>query len=261
MTVTPVNFNDGAGYEQMMGRWSRLAGEAFLDWLEPAPGLRWLDVGCGNGAFTELVVDRCAPAAVEGIDPSEGQLAFARTRPAARLAQFREGGAESLPYEDGAFDIAVMALAINQIPDPAKAVAEMARVVRPGSWVASYMWDLMGGGFTMEPIRRALGELGVPTPIYGAEVTQLERMRGLWEGAGLREIAVRRIDIELSFVDFDEFWDANTRTPNSVSNAIGTLSSTEIVRLKAKLQALLPIDPTGRITHGAHANAVKGRVG
>ena len=44
-------FNDGAAYEKMMGSWSRLVGNVFIDWLSPNPGLRWLDVGCGNGAF------------------------------------------------------------------------------------------------------------------------------------------------------------------------------------------------------------------
>ena len=175
MPDTPTQFNDGAAYEQMMGRWSRLAGEIFLDWLAPQSGLRWLDVGCGNGAFTELLVERCAPAEVEGIDPSEGQLAFARTRPAARISNFRQGDAQKLPFKDGAFDAAVMALVINLIPDPAKAVAEMARVVRPGGWVATYMWDIMGGGFTMEPIREVLNEWGVPTPIFGAEVSRIWR--------------------------------------------------------------------------------------
>ncbi len=34
-----------------MGAWSRLAGEIFLDWLAPRSGLRWIDIGCGNGAF------------------------------------------------------------------------------------------------------------------------------------------------------------------------------------------------------------------
>ncbi len=78
-----IRFNDGAGYERFMGAWSQLAGARFLEWLAPAAGWRWLDVGCGNGAFTELVVARCAPRAVSGIDPSEAQLAFARTRPSA----------------------------------------------------------------------------------------------------------------------------------------------------------------------------------
>ena len=54
-------FDDGAAYERFMGRWSRGAGEVFLEWLAPAPGACWLDVGCGTGSFTELIVDRCAP--------------------------------------------------------------------------------------------------------------------------------------------------------------------------------------------------------
>ena len=80
MVTDQVRFDDGAAYERYMGEWSRLAGETFLDWLAPKPGLRWLDVGCGNGAFTEVLVGRCAPLSVRGIDPSEGQLAYARTR-------------------------------------------------------------------------------------------------------------------------------------------------------------------------------------
>ena len=83
MAEQQIRFDDGAAYEQVMGVWSRFAGEIFLDWLAPATGLRWLDVGCGNGAFTELIVRRCAPGEVQGIDPSEEQLAFARARPAA----------------------------------------------------------------------------------------------------------------------------------------------------------------------------------
>ena len=81
MPEQQIRFDDGASYERMMGVWSRLAGDVFLDWLKPRSGLRWIDVGCGNGAFTELIVKRFAPADVHGIDPSEAQLDFARTRP------------------------------------------------------------------------------------------------------------------------------------------------------------------------------------
>ncbi len=67
MAEPRITFDDGGLYERTMGAWSRLAGEVFLDWLAPAPGLRWMDVGCGNGAFTEALVQRCAPAEVQGI--------------------------------------------------------------------------------------------------------------------------------------------------------------------------------------------------
>ena len=89
MAKQQIRFDDGAAYERVMGTWSRLAGEIFIDWLAPRSGVRWVDIGCGNGAFTELLVERCAPAEVQGIDPSEGQLAFARARSAARMAPAR----------------------------------------------------------------------------------------------------------------------------------------------------------------------------
>src|SRR3954471_9469127 len=112
MVQPQIRYDDGAAYERMMGAWSRIAGESFLDWLAPPPGRRWIDIGCGSGAFTELLVERCAPAEVQGIDPAEGQLAFARTRPGLRMAELRLGDAMALPFPADRFDAAVMALVL-----------------------------------------------------------------------------------------------------------------------------------------------------
>src|SRR5215207_669639 len=103
-----IRFEDGDTYEQGMSPWSRLAGETFLKWLAPRPGLRWLDVGCGTGAFAELISERCVSIEVQGVDPSEGQLAIARTRPGAHGATFLRGDAMALPFEQQRFDAAVM---------------------------------------------------------------------------------------------------------------------------------------------------------
>ena len=51
MAETQIRFDDGAAYERMMGNWSQRAGSIFLDWLAAPLGLKWIDVGCGNGAF------------------------------------------------------------------------------------------------------------------------------------------------------------------------------------------------------------------
>jgi ubiquinone/menaquinone biosynthesis C-methylase UbiE len=257
--VTPTQF-DGKGYERMMGRWSQALGEVFLDWLSLPPNLRWIDVGCGNGAFTELLVRRCQPTEVQGIDPSEGQLAFARDRSVTQSVTFRQGDAQALPFEDNRFDAAVMALAINLIPDPAKAVAEMARVVRPEGSVATYMWDINGGGFTMEPIRKALGEMGVATPFFGAEFTEQDRMRELWETEGLDAVVVRRIETRLTFTDFDDFWSSNTGSSGTVAKAVDSLSESKGEELRERLREQLPTDAQGMISYTAHANAVKGQV-
>jgi len=148
-----------------MGRWSRLVSETFLAWLDLPKGLRWLDVGCGNGAFTEEIIARCAPATVMAIDPSNEQLAFARTRPGAKMAKFEVGDAQKLSFGDGTFDVAIMALVLAFLLDPAKAVAEMARVVRPGGWVATYMWDVLNGGSPTTPIYTAIESLGSTLPV------------------------------------------------------------------------------------------------
>src|SRR5204862_8033092 len=95
-SANSIRFTDGAAYERYMGQWSRLVGTAFLEWVAPRAGLEWLDVGCGNGAFTELVCERCAPKALDGVDPSDEQLAFARTPPSARLARFARAAGEAL---------------------------------------------------------------------------------------------------------------------------------------------------------------------
>src|SRR5438105_9514641 len=110
MSEDEIRFDDGAAYEQMMGNWSRRVGSIFLDWLAPPSGSRWIDVGCGNGAFTELVVGHCKPTEVQGVDLSAGQLAFARARHKSGLAEFQQGKAMSLPFPDARFDVAAMAV-------------------------------------------------------------------------------------------------------------------------------------------------------
>jgi ubiquinone/menaquinone biosynthesis C-methylase UbiE len=198
----------------MMGRWSQVAGEIFIDWLAPKPGLSWLDVGCGNGAFTELLFKRCAASQVHAIDPSEGLLATARQRLGDKAVEIRQGSAQALPYDDGAFDAATMALVINFLPEPDTAVSEMARVVTGGGSVSTYIWDMAGGGFTMEPIRQALYQMGIASPMPGAEITKMKNLRGAWERAGLNDVDTTRIDISLTYEDFDDFWDSNMAIPN-----------------------------------------------
>ena len=254
-------FTDGAAYERLMGRWTVRVGEVFLDWLAPPKGWRWLDVGCGNGAFTELIVARCAPAMVEALDPSESQLAYARTRPGARLARFQQGDAQALPFGDRTFDAAIMALVIIFVPDPVKALSEMARVVRPSGSVAAYMWDMVGGGTPMEPVRAGLAAMNIDVPLPpGSDSARLDRMRDLWQGAGLVGVETRSIEIEVAYRDFDDFWQSNTALPNPVTKRIQSMSPAEVERLKGLLRERIPGGTRGRIAYSARANAVKGRV-
>jgi SAM-dependent methyltransferase len=260
MVEHQIRYDDGAAYERYMGNWSRLAGEKFLDWLAPPPGLRWIDVGCGNGAFTELLVELCTPAEVQGIDPSEAQLAFARARPAAGVAEFRQGDAMALPFSEDRFDAAVMALVIFFVRDPAKGVAELVRVACPGGMVATYAWDMLGGGFPLEPIQaemRAMGLKPVLPPSSGA--SRMEALRSLWTDAGLDAIETREITVHRTFSDFDDFWTTGLLAA-SIRPMIAAMASADVELLKTRVRARLPADAAGRITCAARANAVKGRV-
>lgn len=260
MATNQIRFDDGAAYERYMGKWSQLAGEAFLDWLTPKSGLRWLDVGCGNGAFTEMLVERCAPVSVQGIDPSEGQIAYARTRLSSRVAQFHKGDAMALPFPDDAFDAAVMPLVIFFVPEPARGVAEMARVVCPGGIVTAYAWDMVGEGFPYEALQVEMRGLGVavPTP-PSPDASGLDAMRDLWTGAGLVRVETREIIVQRTFNDFDDYWMTVLGGP-SVGPQLAVMSHEELTLLKARMRAHLPADATGHITYSARANAVKGRV-
>ena len=253
-------FVDAEAYERRMGRWTRLAGEAFLNWLDVPTGLQWLDVGCGSGAFTEVLTARCVPAKVVAIDPCEGQLSYARRRSRAGATQFRLGDAGSLPFADGSFDAAAMALVISYLPDPVKGAAEMARVVRPGGWVATYMWDLPGGGLPVAPMYRALQSLGIGVPLPGSEVSRRDGMQALWTQAGLQSAETRVIRIPVAYAGFDEFWESYRVPEGPAGVAIRKMSPPEIERLKMRLREHLPIASDGSISYEAFANAVKGTV-
>jgi SAM-dependent methyltransferase len=255
----PIRFDDGAAYEQMMGLWSRLVGEVFIDWLRPAPKLRWLDVGCGNGAFSQLISDRCDPGHLSGVDPSEAQLAYARSRLPNREVDFITGNAMDLPFEDKQFDAAAMALVIFFVPDPPKAVAEMARVVRPGGLVTTYGWDIVGGGLPMETIHRELRGLGLaPALPPSPDAASLASLGDLWSSAGMSDIETREITVQRQFADFDDFWKINSSGPTA--QMFASLTNEQTTELKSRVIKRLRFDASGQVICGAKANAIRGRV-
>lgn len=261
MTASERLFTDGTAYERLMGRWSRRVGADFLAWLAPPGGLHWLDVGCGNGAFTEELMAHCAPAAMTAIDPSGEQLAYARTRPGIGLAQFHLGDAQDLPFAPASFDAAAMALVIAFVPDPQKAVAEMARVVRPGGLVAAYMWDLRGGGVPTSPVAAAARTLGVaPSMQPNAEAARCEVMEEMWRGAGLAAVETTTLKIPVSYPGFDDFWESNTLPVGPTGKMIAGLPPETRAAIRDLLREQMRPGPDGRISYEARANAVKGKV-
>jgi SAM-dependent methyltransferase len=261
MTNGPgTQFSDGEGYERLMGRWSRMVGVPFLAWLNMSSGLSWLDVGCGNGAFTEEIIRHAAPSKVCGVDPSPQQLQHVKGRPQAALARFQQGDAQALPFLDQEFDVAVMALAISFVPNPSEAVKELKRVTRKGGVVATYMWDVPGGGVPVSPVVRVLKKMGLPVAMPPhPEVSEIEALCSLCEEAGMTGIETRVFYIPVTFPDFETLWADTTLPIGPLGEQLQNLDDRTRAALRQQLQASLPTAPDGSITYEAFANAVKGR--
>lgn len=255
-----IAFDDAHAYERMTGAWSGLVGNAFLDWLAPAPGLRWLDAGCGSGAFTRLITRRCAPASVHGLDPEAAQIDYARRRLDARGAQFRVGDASAMPYPPASFDVAVMALVLVFLPDPSRGVAEMVRVLGPGGHACAYNWDLHGRGSPLAPLGLAMRQAGVPTPSAPSEEASREEItRQLWVAAGLKHVQTHAITVQRPFASFEQAWEVS-QLGASTAAVLRSLSCERREEIKARFRENLCQDTSGPITCTARAIAVRGMV-
>jgi ubiquinone/menaquinone biosynthesis C-methylase UbiE len=260
MAETQVTFNDADAYERYMGQWSRAVGENFLAWLAPPQNVRWLDLGCGTGAFTGLILKQCAPASVTGIDPAAAQIEHAKANFPA--AEFHVGNSMDLPFDDDAFDVVASALVLHFIPDRDKAFAEMRRVTKPGGIVSGYTWERSATfkGAPYVPMMKGLQSIGVePTTSPTVPEANLEGLRASLERAGFRDIEVREVEATQGYRDFDEYWKVQTMTFHPVGKSVAALDDAKRGELRDLMRKTLPPDADGRITYNARAVAFKTR--
>ena len=108
--------------------------------LGAAPGRRILDVGCGLGEDAAALARLVTPGgSVVGVDASRAMIEEARTRHGAvEGLSFEVADAAALPFDDASFDACRVDRVLQHIPDPAAAIREMARVLRPGGLLDAY---------------------------------------------------------------------------------------------------------------------------
>jgi SAM-dependent methyltransferase len=258
MPEVKVAFDDAAAYDRLMGQWSRAIGERFLDWLAPPADLRWLDVGCGAGAFTELVQRSTSPNAIVGVDPAPAQIEYARRQ--SPDAEFRVADAMALPFADGEFDIVASALVINFIPDRAKALAEMHRVLRPGGTVSAYVWHRSptANDAPFAPIERGLESIGanVLRPPVRPESTP-EGATAALHSAGFSNVAVTLLEASRTFRDFDDYWDTHCLPIAPPGQSIAALTDEGRAKLQEAMRAILPAAADGSVNYSSRALAFK----
>lgn len=260
----PERWASGDAYEPFIGRWSRLVAERFVDVLDPVPGRRWLDVGCGTGAVARLILDEAEPEAVRGVDPSDAFVTHARRSVQDPRVEFLVGDARSIEEPDASFDYVVSGLVVNFLPDPDAAVAEMKRVARPGGQVACYVWDYAAGMQMLRSFWDAAREVdpGAVDLDEGVrfELCQPGPLGQLWRDGGLVDVSVRSIEVPTVFSDFDDYWQPFLGGQGPAPTYIVSLDEQVRRRIEQLLRERLPQDDEGRISMTARAWTVVGRV-
>jgi SAM-dependent methyltransferase len=251
----------GDPYESYVGRWSRAVAAELVGWLGLAEGGAWLDVGCGTGALSQAVLAAADPALVVGVDPSEGFLAHAQARLAGR-ARLVAADARWLPAGDARFDAVVGGLVLNFVPDPGRAVREMARVARAGGRVAAYVWDYAG---RMELMRHFWDAAAALDPA-AAELDEGRRfglcrpepLARLFRDAELAGVEVRPIEVPTRFRDFDDYWAPFLGGQGPAPGYAMSLDEPRRAALREALRRRLPVATDGSIPLVARAWAAAG---
>lgn len=245
----------GQNYEHFMGRWSRQMAAKFVAWLVPPRRASWLEVGCGTGALTATVLADCNPKSILATDPSKDFIAYAHAQMNDKRVRFEVADGQQLPAPNADFDVVASALVLNFIPDKAKALAEMKRVLRPKGLLSFYVWDYPGGGMgfidafwkaaaAIDPAAQALDEATRFPFCTRSGLAQL------CAEAGLPAPVVDALKIETAFPDFESFWRPFTLGAGPAPGYCAKLPEEERNRLKAKLAEIVgstgPINLVGR---------------
>ncbi|CAM3302845.1 methyltransferase domain-containing protein [Nocardioides dubius] len=225
-----------------MGRYTERLAPQLVDAAEVGAGMRVLDVGCGPGGLTEVIADRVGVTGrVAGIDPSPPFVAACRA--AVPAADVREGTAEHLPWPDDAFQVTLSCLVIGFMQDPARGVAEMARVTEPGGRVGACFWDVPRHrmlALAQQGIASVRPDLDPHPPMVG---TARDDIPSLMTAAGLSVEDAGELEVRVDYADFSDLWEPISRAPGPIGDALVQLSVAEQVQVERYLRAQLPVGP------------------
>lgn len=224
-------------YERLIGRWSRAAAPAFVDFACIGDAVDVLDVGCGTGALTATLLERLPGSSIMGIDREAAYLQACRTAWPTPRCRLVRGDAEALPLADASFDAALSMLLLMLVPDPLRVTRETRRVLRSGATAAAATWD--DGRF--ELIREFWEEVQAVDP--RAPVHDGRRhcvspgaLRALWQGSGFVQVVEDTIPVRMQFEDVDEIWSALDAGVGPAGAYLRTLTPARRAPLRRRLE-------------------------
>ncbi|MEO8273193.1 MAG: class I SAM-dependent methyltransferase [Chloroflexota bacterium] len=229
-------------YDQFMGRFSSPLAPQMADLAGLRAGMQALDVGCGPGALTKVLVQRLGASSVSAVDPSAPFVLAARARNPG--VDVREATAEALPFPDGAFDAVLAQLVVHFMRDPVTGLREMARVTRRGGVAVACVWDHAGG----------MGPLGLFWSVaheLDRSITDESRLAGAREGhlvelfteAGLREVESATLSADQEMPTFDAWWEPFTRGVGPAGAYVGSLDAARRHALRDRCRSQLGAGP------------------
>jgi SAM-dependent methyltransferase len=229
-------------YARFMGGYSEKLAVELADAAGVTAGQRALDVGSGPGALTAVLVDRLGSENVAALDPSEPFVEAARSRLPG--VDIRLAGAESIPFDDDSFDIALAELVVQFMSDPVAGVGEMARVTKPGGTIAACVWDHGTDRGALSPFWRVARTLdpGIDDESgqLGAQEGQLAR---LFEQVGLRDVRSLLLTVHRDYASFDDWWEPFTWGVGPAGAYVAALDEGAREDLREAAQASLPSSP------------------
>lgn len=263
MTSQPLDaWSDGDAYDAFMGRWSRPLAESFVRWLGAPDGRHWLDVGTGTGALAAAICRLTSPASVVACDPAEAFVRLASDRLQDSRARFEVAGVGRLPARSGGYDLAVSALALNFVPDPAEAVHEQLSLLRDGGRVAACVWDYARGMEFLRHFWDAVTSLDPEAAVHDEgnrfPICEPQALQALFESCGARHVRTGELRVPTVFQDFDDYWRPFVGGPGPAPGYVATLSPDRYDDLLADLKGRLLRQADGRIELSARAWVVVG---
>jgi SAM-dependent methyltransferase len=238
-----------------MGQYSEPLAVAFADFAGVRGGQRVLDVGCGPGALTAVLVDRLGADAVAAVDPSKPFVAAATER--FPDVDVRLASAEQLPYADDSFDAALAELVVHFMKDPVAGLREMVRVTRPGGVVAACVWDHAGDRGPLSTFWNAVRDLdGAARDESGLAGARAGHLGELAREAGMRDVEESELRVNVEFESLEDWWTPYTLGVGPAGAYVAGLDESRREALRARCAELLPDAP---FTMSAIAWCVCGR--